>query len=695
MPHTPTGPDSTVFPEIAGYRLVRVVGHGGMATVYLGTQLSLGRDVAIKVMLPEALADEVSRRRFENEARTIARLEHPNIVGIHEVGRTDDGLPWYAMPYLPHGHLGNRDLTGDHARVREVLRALLSALAYAHARGVIHRDVKAENVLFDEADRPLLADFGIALRRGYGTRVTMVGLAVGSTAYMAPEQARGQQVDFRADLYSVGVLAWEMLNGSLPYQGEDALSMAIAHTQNPIPRLPPALRHWQRFIDRALAKSPGRRFADANQMLQALAQVPQRDGKREPVVAATLRRLGDGARRLLHGARQMSPTLWVPVVLVVAAGIGFLLRTSAAPDIDGPAAPGLARVAGQAPAPVDAEGLAHDAARTPATAGTATEPSAPQAAPVSASDRHLGDAERQLRAGQLAAPASANVFESLTRAWQADREHLRFAPLSGRAFDAAGARATALIAKGDHEAAASLLAAARQHATATGQGDGESMRRLRTRVDAALEIRIGEAVANVDRAEAVASLASADALGLDAAATARLRRQAMTIPDVAALAARVAGGARVIRSSDGVYAISNTPVSRADYGAFVAATGHKSASCRARGSVLRALSSKDWEDPGFEQSPSDPVVCVSWHDAVEYARWRSEREGRSIVVASTAQGASVATPASGPAEWRSDCAAACKDRIAAGPSQRDALASRALDPRRGYDDVGFRLAHLP
>ena len=694
MPHTSTAPDSTDFPVINGYRLLRVVGHGGMATVYLGTQLSLGRDVAIKVMLPEALADEVSRRRFENEARTIARLEHPNIVGIHEVGRTDAGLPWYAMPYLPHGHLGSRDLTGDHARVREVLRALLSALSYAHARGVIHRDVKAENVLFDEADRPLLADFGIALRRGYGTRVTMIGLAVGSTAYMAPEQARGQQVDFRADLYSVGVLAWEMLNGSLPYPGEDALSMAIAHTQNPIPRLPPPLRHWQRFIDRALAKSPGRRFADAQQMLHALAQVPQRDGKREPMVTGTFRRIGEGARRIGDSASRLSPMLWIPAMLVVAAGIGFLLRPADALIIDAPA-PAQAPATGTAAATIEAEGPAQDDAPMPVVAVAATDPPAPQAAPVSTSDRHLGDAERQLRAGDLAAPAGANAFESLSRAWQADHEHLRFAPLSGRALDAAGARVTALIAQGEHDDASAILGAARRHAVATSQADGEAMRRLRSRVDDALEARIQQAVADVDRAEAVASLASAEAVGLDAAATARLRRQAMTIPDVAALAASVAGGARVIRSSDGVYAISNVPVTRADYAAFVAATGHKSASCRARGSVLRALSPRSWENPGFEQSSSDPVVCVSWHDAVDYARWRSEREGRSIVVASTAQGASVATRAVGPAEWRSDCAAACKDRIAAGRSQRDELTSRALDPRRGYDDVGFRLAHLP
>ena len=264
------------MPEISGYRLSRVIGNGGMSTVYLGEQLSLEREVAIKVMLPEALADEVSRRRFENEARTIARLEHPHIVGIYEIGRTRDGLPYYAMPYLARGHLGQREFAQDghehaHARVRSILHALLAALDYAHARGVVHRDVKAENVLFDEADRPLLADFGIALRR-LGPRVTTAGMAVGSTAYMAPEQARGEEVDARADLYSVGVLAWEMLTGKLPYMAGDALSMAVMHAQDPIPRLPRSLRHWQRFLDKALAKSPSQRFRNVQQMREAFAE---------------------------------------------------------------------------------------------------------------------------------------------------------------------------------------------------------------------------------------------------------------------------------------------------------------------------------------------------------------------------------------------------------------------------------------
>ena len=214
---------TSYMPDIPGYRVLRRIGKGGMSQVYLGVQESLDRQVAIKVMSPEALADEVSKQRFEQEARTIAKLEHPCIVGIHEVGRSHQGLMYYVLPYLAKGHLGQRDFTNDEARTFEVLRALLSALEYAHARGIVHRDVKAENVLFDNADRPLLTDFGIALSKKDNTRITTAGLAVGSGGYMPPEQARGEAVDGRADLYSVGVLAYELVTGRLPYLANDAL----------------------------------------------------------------------------------------------------------------------------------------------------------------------------------------------------------------------------------------------------------------------------------------------------------------------------------------------------------------------------------------------------------------------------------------------------------------------------------------
>ncbi|WP_101925815.1 MULTISPECIES: bifunctional serine/threonine-protein kinase/formylglycine-generating enzyme family protein [Luteimonas] len=690
MPHTTPGTEAApVLPDIPGYRLLRVVGHGGMATVYSGTQLSLGRDVAIKVMLPEALADEVSRRRFENEARTIARLEHPHIVGIHEVGRTREGLPWYSMPFLPHGHLGQRDLKGQPERIHDVLRALLSALGYAHARGVIHRDVKAENVLFDEADRPLLADFGIALRRGYGTRVTMVGLAVGSTAYMAPEQARGHQVDHRTDLYSVGVLAWEMLNGALPYQADDALSMAIQHTQSPIPRLPPALRHWQRFMDRALAKEPGRRFADAADMLDALARVPQREG-REAAITQTFRKLGASARR--------SPrAVWIPVVLLAAAGTGLLLHTLRTPESETAPVASIGRTAASGDVTGDAadagEGAADPATRAASPPTDAV--TAPRAAPISPSDRHIADAERQIRAGNLTTPEGRSALDQLQKAWDADREHLRVPAVATRLFAAIGTRAGQLIARGDDRGAAALLEQTRSRAAGIGQADGDAMRALHAPVVAAITARIDQATERVDRDQAIASLAAAAAAGLDAPTTSRLRRAAQTIPDLADAGDHAPSGMRVVRTADTVFGIANAPVSRAEYARFASATGRRAASCRARGSVLRALAPRSWEKPGFDQAPGDPVVCVTWHDAVDYARWISERTGRGIVVASNAHGAALPPSASAPAEWRSDCAAVCKQRVAVGRGHDDGKDSRALEPDRGYDDVGFRLVHLP
>ena len=270
--------DAVRFPHIPGYRFQRQLGHGGMATVYLATQESLDRPVSIKVMGRDALQDETSKQRFENEARTIAKLTHAGIVGIHEVGRTSEGQMYYIMPYLANGDLSQRDLRNDEARIVDVLRTLLSALDYAHAHGIVHRDVKEENVLFDANHRPLLTDFGIALSKSDTSRITTDGLSVGSSGYMAPEQARGAEVDGRADLYSVGVLTFALLTGELPYRSHDALALALMHAQDPVPRLPMGKRHWQGFIDRAMAKSPAQRFENAQQMLQALGRIDRRSG---------------------------------------------------------------------------------------------------------------------------------------------------------------------------------------------------------------------------------------------------------------------------------------------------------------------------------------------------------------------------------------------------------------------------------
>ena len=258
------------LPQVRGYQIERVLGRGGMAVVYLATQTALSRAVALKVLDQDSEAAAVAMVRFEQEAKLIAQLSHPHIVGIYDIGRTDSGALYYAMPYLPEGDLKRRARPLSGPDVVEILRAILSALEHAHLNGVVHRDIKPENILFDAHGHALLADFGVAYSAAGRERVTTVGFTVGSSGYMSPEQARGLNVDGRSDLYSVGVLAFELLTSALPFDGVDSVAIAIAQIEEPIPRLPLALKHWQAFIDRALASQPDARFDTARTMREAL-----------------------------------------------------------------------------------------------------------------------------------------------------------------------------------------------------------------------------------------------------------------------------------------------------------------------------------------------------------------------------------------------------------------------------------------
>ncbi len=676
------------LPEIAGYSVLRAIGHGGMSTVYLGQQVSLSRQVAIKVMLPEALADEVSRRRFENEARTIARLEHPHIVGIFDVGRTRDGLPYYSMPFLTRGHLGQRvaEQPGglDQARVREILHALLSALGYAHARGTIHRDVKAENVLFDETERPLLADFGIALRRGYGTRVTTTGMAVGSTAYMAPEQARGEEVDHRADLYAVGVLAWEMLTGKLPYEAGDAVSMAIMHVRDPIPRLPPRLRHWQRFIDRALAKGPLKRYRDAAHMLAALDRVPQRSGTHEMLALPAL-------REKAASVRSMPAWAWLGVLLVAAAGVGMYLRGDghrddyfrAPPPSVATVTDGDAEASVLLPAPPDPVG---PVASDPAGALL-------RAAPRSDAERWVVLADRQIRQGRLTAPRDDNARDSLLAALRSDRAYLGLAPAIGRFLDATAEAAARSIGAGDDALARRQVDDALALAARTGQRDAAAVAALRRQLSKALRARIDDAVAAFDPDAARRALDTAKAVGLSRAELGALAARADAIPEPGERIERIAGDMVLVRNGGVVFAAMRQPVSRDEYARFAAATGRGPARCRASASLLRIVAPRDWKSPGFDQSGDQPVVCVSWDDAAAYARWLGQRDGHAYRLPHAREAALLPAAAGRHvAEWNSDCSGDCSQRIGSGASWRGGGGGRrTLEATRGYDDVGIRL----
>ena len=304
--------------DIPGYRVVRWLGRGGMADVYLAIQLSLGRPVAVKVLAPERTPSDDVITRFEQEARIIARLDHPHIVGIFDVGRTSKGQLYYTMPHMPNGHLAARDLTHDQSAVIDVVRAICHALAYAHEQGIVHRDVKPENVLFDKLSRPLLADFGIAISNVGQTRVTREGATLGSAAYMSPEQARGRPLDGRSDIYSLGVVCYECLTGKLPFSGEDSMSVALAHVEQPVPHLPPARMHWQSFVEKAMAKSPDARFQSAQEMLDSLDTVEKRIALIAPIAAAasTLASVPQRLERSLNVPMRSRPSTAIAIVIL-------------------------------------------------------------------------------------------------------------------------------------------------------------------------------------------------------------------------------------------------------------------------------------------------------------------------------------------------------------------------------------------
>ena len=677
MPNTAHRGDT---PNIQGYRLLRVLGDGGMSTVYLAEQTSLGREVALKLMRPEALADEISRRRFENETRTIARLRHPNIVGIHDVGRSGDGLPWFTMPYLARGHLGQRDYAGNEDAVRNILRALLDALEYAHGRGVVHRDVKPENVMFDDGDRPLLADFGIAQRRGYGSRVTATGFAVGSTAYMPPEQARGEAVDPRADLYSVGVLGWEKLVGRLPYVAGDALSMALQHVQKPIPRLPARYRHGQRFFDRALAKTPDKRFADARQMREALADVPQpATGLRSDV--------GDvfaAFRANFHPLRTLA-------VLALVAALGFgawravgLWRANLDENV-----PTSTDAAAGLPAPVAAPGQV-------AIVGEDSEPLL-RPLPESPAERWLFALDSQLRSGRLVSPSGDNAYDSLLAAWHADAGHPRLGSTGGKLIDALSAQALDALKDGELERAKDAIGRADALASRIAQPQTRSAaQRMRRQLGAAFATSVETALAARDDAGVQRLLAFADDTHLANARLASLAARAQAMPKPGDVLPGPFGGVQVARLGDALIGVALRPVSLDDYRRFAKATSRAPALCRERASLLRIVKPRDWRSPGFAQSANDPVVCVSYADAAAYAQWLQKQTGEryrlprsgELAVPGNAGGKRVS-------QWLDACSGGCDKRVVAGGSWRDGAETRPLEADRGYDDVGFRLVRDP
>jgi len=257
------------------FRVRRRIGSGGMAHVYLAEHAQLGRPLVIKVLYAHLARDPEMRERFRREAEASSRLQHPHICGILDYGESG-GTVYLVMPYLAGGSLADqlgRAQTVGAARAAAACAQVSCALDYAHRHGVVHRDVKPDNVLFDEDGHALLTDFGIATAKFHG-RLTSSGRAMGTPHYMSPEQAMGKMLDGRSDIYAVGVMLYEMLLGFPPFDGADSYSIGYKHVhESPAApavvdsRTPAAL---DAIVMRCLAKSPAERFQRGNELADAL-----------------------------------------------------------------------------------------------------------------------------------------------------------------------------------------------------------------------------------------------------------------------------------------------------------------------------------------------------------------------------------------------------------------------------------------
>jgi serine/threonine protein kinase len=262
--------------RLASYTLLEQIGYGGMAVVYRARQDTLDRTVAIKVLSENMAASSEFMERFRREARTSANLRHPNVITVHDFGEDDRGVPYLVMEYIEGPTLADlMDAGLDDDRIPDLLDQIAAGLDYAHARGVIHRDIKPGNVLLTEEGRAVLADFGLAWLL-QGAQLTLTGGVIGTPEYMSPEQAAGHPFDHRADVYALGIVLYEMLVGERPFVAETPIGVLLQHLQDMPPSillarpdLPAAVGD---VLAKALVKDPADRYSSAGELARAFRE---------------------------------------------------------------------------------------------------------------------------------------------------------------------------------------------------------------------------------------------------------------------------------------------------------------------------------------------------------------------------------------------------------------------------------------
>lgn len=392
--------------QIPGHRILSRLGTGGMAHVYLAFQESMEREVALKLMhrsLGET--DKTFGERFVREAKIVAKLTHPHINAVYDVGISGP-YHYFTMEYLKGGDLKSRIRRGMPPRaVLEIVRQITSALAFAHSKGYVHRDVKPENVLFRDSGTAVLTDFGIA--KANDNSMTATGTVIGTPYYMSPEQAMGRPTDNRSDLYSLGAMTYEMLTGKVPYDGDSAISIGIKHLKDPLPQLPPPLQLYQALLDRFLAKNPDHRFQTGEEAIAAIDALAAKS-----LSAATTSGGVDRTVILSPTASTKSKRSARPAVLVGATLLAVIVGGVVVVKM---------RKAQQVPAVASAPATIQTTEPAPAIEATPTSPAQNESAARAAQiEQLLTEAQAAARAEQFFTPVETAAVPKLQRVLELD-----------------------------------------------------------------------------------------------------------------------------------------------------------------------------------------------------------------------------------------------------------------------------------
>jgi serine/threonine-protein kinase PpkA len=678
--------------NIPGYSVSGEIGRGGMAVVYRARQVLLDREVALKALNPSLAQDPVYAQRFLQEARMLAALGHPHIVPVYDVGVTPEGLHYFSMQLFNGGDFGRKLREGiDEVELVRVLLAVAQALGFAHTRGYVHRDVTPANILFDDRDRPVLTDFGIARALAATSRITASGLSIGTSHYMSPEQARGQEVDRRSDIYSLGVLLFEALAGNPPFDGDDGFAVAYAHVHEPVPRLPEGIERWQPLVDRAMAKNPDERFADCAAFIEGLrdtapaefAAVLKKEGvtaapmasntpkaskaatakpavapKPPPKPVATPAPVAPDRAKVAASAPSRMPVFLAIGLIVAGIGLGamyWLTRDEAPP----------ARTATVAPtAPVKTTPLPtvpKPSEPVVATAPAIDEEPVPGIEPGVGLDGEALEGEAEATLDLAGLPTVEDPVVKLLAMGRANLAAQRLAsPPGSNAVDRY--KLVFLFEPRNRDALAGLASVAQAYVDLAAKLDREAA--LPQWLD---YLTRAESIAReFEAAEPLAAAAKLRQAYVDelvqkgAAATASWRRDdaialhqraLQVLPDSEAAkrglraAEQVGQPGYVFRDGTaqaqspemivvGRVALSRSEITVGEFRAYwrdagQAKFGGDPPSCRDRESFFRTSKKRTWQEPGYDQTDRHPVVCVSFAMAEEYARWLGKRSGQT------------------------------------------------------------------